>query len=163
MVIQRWNPWHELTDMERKMDETMRYPLITLRRPLYWWRIHNGDAAWTPALEMYEKGDKYIVRAELPGMEKDDIDISVEGNVLTITGEKKAESEVKDEDYYRCEFNYGKFVRSVNLPKKVNPEKVEASYENGVLEISLPKVEEVKPKKVAIKARLSKPVESKRK
>jgi HSP20 family protein len=112
---------------------------------------------------VYEKADKFIVRAELPGMKKEEIDVSVVGDTLTITGERKAESEVKDEDYYRCELCYGKFSRSVGLPTAVNAAKVDASYENGILEITLPKVEAVKPKKVAVKAKETKAKETKAK
>jgi HSP20 family protein len=86
-------------------------------------------------------------------MKKEDIDVSVVGNTLTISGEKKAEAEVEDEDYYRCELCYGKFSRSIGLPAAVDAAKVDASYENGTLEISLPKVEAAKPKKVAVKAK----------
>ncbi len=107
-------------------------------------------------IEMYEKEDKVVVRAEIPGMKKEDIDISVDGDMLTIRGERKSESEVKNEDYYRCELSYGRFSRSIALPSKVRPDKVEADYENGVLEIMLPKASEAKPKKVAIKAKQAK-------
>jgi len=89
-------------------------------------------------------------------MKKDDVDVSVVGDTLTISGERKAESEVKDEDYYRCELCYGKFSRSLSLPAAVDPAKVEAHYENGILEITLPKVEAAKPKKVEIKAKEAK-------
>jgi HSP20 family protein len=102
---------------------------------------------------MYEKDDKFVVRAELPGMKREEIDVSVVGNTLTISGERKAETEVKDEDYYRCELCYGKFSRSIGLPSAVDPTKVEAEYENGILEITLPKVEAAKPKKISVKAR----------
>ncbi|MFW6149949.1 MAG: Hsp20/alpha crystallin family protein [Chloroflexota bacterium] len=104
-------------------------------------------------MEVYEKGDDVMVRAELPGMKKEDIDISVLGDTLTISGERKSQSEVKDEDYYRCEMNYGTFSRSVALPAAVDANKVEASYDNGVLEVKLPKAEEAKPKKIEVKVK----------
>ena len=84
---------------------------------------------------------------------QDDFDISVDGNVLTIKGERKAESEVKDKDYYRCELSYGKFSRSIALPSKVRAEKVEADYDDGILEITLPKATDTKHKKIAVKAK----------
>ncbi len=118
-----------------------------------WWRVPTEEMVWTPAVEMYEKDDKFVVRAELPGMKKEEFDISVLGDTLPIKGERKAKSEVKDEDYYRCELCYGKFSRSVALPAAVDAKKVEASYENGILEITLPKVEEAKPKKVEVKVK----------
>ena len=153
MAIERWRPWDELREMERMMDEMMRRPLPAWRRPLTWWRVPTEEMAWTPTVEMYEKDDKFVVRAELPGMKKEELDISVLGDTLTIKGERKAKSEVKDEDYYRCELCYGKFSRSVALPAAVDAKKVEASYENGILEITLPKVEEAKPKKVEVKVK----------
>jgi HSP20 family protein len=112
--------------------------------------------AWLPPLEMYEKEDKVVVRAEIPGMKQEEIDIAVEDSTLTIKGERKAESEVKDEDYYRCELSYGRFSRSVALPSKVQAEKVAASYDDGILEITLPKAPEAKPKKIAVKAKKAK-------
>ena len=146
MAIERWRPWDEIREMERRMDEMMR-------RPLTWWRVPTEELAWVPAVEVYEQEDKFMVRAELPGMKKEDIDISVLGDTLTIRGERKAKSEVRAEDYHRCELSYGKFSRSVALPAAVQAGKVEASYENGILEIMLPKAEEAKPKKIEIKVK----------
>jgi HSP20 family protein len=163
MAIQRWNPWGELAEMERRMDEAMRYPIIMRRHPSFWWRVPSDEMAWLPPLEMYEKGDKIVVRAEIPGMKEEEIDISVEDNILTVKGEREAESEVKDEDYYRCELSYGRFSRSVALPSKVQAEKVDASYDNGILEITLPKVPEAKPKKIAVKAKKAKAKQTKAK
>ena len=83
-------------------------------------------------------------------MKREEIDVSVTGDTLTIKGERKAESEVKEEDYYCCERSYGSFFRSINLPSTVDTKKIDASYENGVLEITLPKAPEIKPKKIDI-------------
>ena len=102
-------------------------------------------------MDIFEKGDKLVVKAEVPGMKEDDIHVSVEGDTLTIRGEKKTESEVKNEDYYRCERSYGSFFRSAALPSTVDASKIEADYEDGVLEVTLPKKPEVKTKKVAVK------------
>jgi HSP20 family protein len=153
MAIQRWRPWDELREMERRMDDAMRHPLMSVRHPLAWWRVPTEELGWMPALEIYEKGDNYVVRTELPGMKKEDIDISVLGDTLTIKGERKAESEVKDEDYYRCEMCYGKFSRSVTLPAAVQAGKITASYDDGMLEITLPKAAEAKPKRVEVKVK----------
>jgi len=153
MAIDLWHPWDEFREMERRMEEMMGHSLLGARRPLSWWRTPSEELGWTPTVEMYEKGDNLVVKADLPGMKKEELDISVLGDTLTIKGERKAESEIKDEDYYRCELCYGKFSRSVALPAAVDAGKVEANYENGILEITLPKVEEAKPKKVEIKAK----------
>lgn len=135
------------------MDEMTRHPLMTLRQPLAWWRVPTEELGWMPALEIYEKEDKFVLRAEVPGMTKDDVDISVLGDTLTIKGERKTESEVKDEDYHRCEMCYGKFSRAVTLPSAVQAGKVAATYDNGILEITLPKAAEAKPKKVEVKVK----------
>ena len=138
------------------MDEMTRHTLVTWRLPLTWWRVPTEAVGWMPSLEMFEKADKFIVRAELPGMKKEEIDVSVVGDTLSISGERKSESEVKDEDYYRCELCYGKFSRSVGLPAAVDATKVDASYENGILEITLPKMEAAKPKKITVKTKETK-------
>jgi HSP20 family protein len=94
-----------------------------------------------------------VVRADLHGVKEEDIDVSIEGDMLTIKGKKESESEVKEESYYCCERSYGSFYRSIALPATVDSKKIEASYEDGVLEVSLPKAAEVKPKKVAVSAK----------
>ena len=101
-------------------------------------------------MDVFDREDRVMVKVELPGVDKDDIDISVVGDVLTIKGERKAEEEVKHEDYYCCERYRGSFRRTVQLPADVDTEKIEASYENGVLEITLPKRAEVTPKKISV-------------
>jgi len=142
-----WSPFRELEEMERRFDEVFGRSLL----PSIWRRLPMEQMAWAPAVDVFEKGDKLVVKAEVPGMKEDDIHVSVEGDTLTIRGEKKTESEVKNEDYYRCERSYGSFFRSVALPSTVDASKIEADYEDGVLEVTLPKKPEVKPKKVAVK------------
>ena len=142
-----WSPFRELEEMERHFGEVFgrsMLPSILRRLPL-------EQVAWAPAIDVFEKGDKFVVKAEVPGMKEDDIHVSVEGDMLTIRGEKKTESEIKEEDYYRSEHSYGSFFRSVALPSTIDASKIEAEYENGVLEVTLPKKPEVKPKKVAVK------------
>ena len=104
-----------------------------------------------PTLDVYEQKDDVIVKAEIPGLTKDDIDITLEGNFLTIKGEKKKEEEVKDDDYYRCERTYGAFSRTVELPVAVQTDKVNAAFKDGVLEIRMPKTEEAKKNVVKVK------------
>lgn len=152
MSMQRWRPWDQFKDIERHMDNVIRNPFLSLRHPLSWWRVPTDDFAWVPALEIYEKTDNFTIRVELPGMKVEDIDIAILGDTLTIKGDKKASSEVKDEDYHRCEICYGSFARAVTLPAAVRANEVAASYEDGILEVILPKVAGVKPKKIAVKA-----------
>jgi HSP20 family protein len=111
------------------------------------------ERGWMPAVDVFEKEDRFVVKAELPGMKEDDIDVSVVGDTLSIKGEKKTETETKDEDYYRCERSYGSFYRSIPIPSNVDADKIEASFEDGVLEVALPKSAKVKPKKIAVSAK----------
>jgi HSP20 family protein len=110
------------------------------------------EEAWLPAVDVSETGDKVTVKAEIPGMEAKDIEISMVGDTLTIKGEKKAEREEKDENYHIVERSYGSFSRAMKLPAAVDADKVDATYKNGVLTVVLPKKEEVKPKAIEIKA-----------
>jgi HSP20 family protein len=106
--------------------------------------------AWAPAVDIFEKGDDLVIRAEIPGVDKDDVDISVQHNSLTLRGERKREQEVSEESAYRLERSYGNFVRSFSLPRTVDSSRISAKYSNGVLDIVLPKAEEAKPKRVEI-------------
>ena len=144
-----WRPFRELEEMERRFEDILGRQFL----PAVWRRIPTVEMGWAPAIEVFEREDKFVVKAELPGMKEDDIDISVVGDTLTIKGERKAESEVKEEDYYCCERSYGSFSRSITVPSNVNAKRIEASYEDGVLEVSLPKAPEVKPKKISVSAK----------
>ena len=104
-----------------------------------------------PPIDLSETADKIIIKAEIPGIDPKEIDISIQGDTLTIKGEKKEEKEEKGKNYYRMERRYGSFSRSVDLPNSVNPNKVSAEYKNGVLEINLQKKEEVKPTQITVK------------
>ena len=107
-------------------------------------------AGWNPALDVAENDTAVIVKAELPGLDPDDVEISLTADVLTIKGEKKEEKEEKDKNYHCVERTYGSFQRSLRLPAPVKADDVEAAYKNGVLTITLPKREESKPKSVKI-------------
>jgi len=144
-----WQPFRAMEEMERRFDDIFGRSLL----PTLWRRLPLEERGWVPPLEVFEKEDKFVVKAELPGLKEDDIDVSVIGDTLTIKGEKKAETEVKEEDYYCCERSYGSFFRSIALPATVDAKKIEADYEDGILEVSLPKAPEVKPKKIAITAK----------
>jgi len=106
---------------------------------------------WTPALDIYEDKDKYVAKAELPGMRKEDIDVSLEGDTLTISGERKQEEEKKEGDTYRSERYFGRFQRTVTLPAAVDANKIQAIYKDGVLTVTVPKTEEAKPKQIEVK------------
>jgi len=156
MVMERWRPSalrargpsRVVDEIERYMDEILAgWPFRTLRR------LPAEDMYWSPPLEMYERDDKFVVRAELPGVKESEIDISMTGDTLTIKGERKASKEVKEEEYHRCEVCYGSFSRSITLPAAVDVDKIEATYEDGILEVSVPKAKEAKPSKIQIKTK----------
>jgi HSP20 family protein len=106
---------------------------------------------WMPAVDIRETGDALTLFAELPGLSREDVHITLENNVLTISGERKFEKDAKGDDYHRIERAYGAFARSFTLPQNVKADKVEASFMDGVLAVTLPKAEEAKPRKVEIK------------
>jgi HSP20 family protein len=118
--------------------------------------IFNTDAqgeetrAWVPPVDIQETGDAYLFHAELPGLSKDDIQITLENNVLRVNGERKMEKDVKKDTYHRVERTYGTFTRTFTLPTQVDADKVQASFENGVLTISVPKAEQAKPHRISI-------------
>lgn len=110
------------------------------------------SAIWAPALEMYDEDNNLIIKAEMPGMDADDIEINVTGNELTISGEKKEESETRREGVYRSERRYGRFYRVIELPQDMDTENVSADYENGVLSLRIPYTEARQPKRISVKA-----------
>jgi len=111
------------------------------------------EGEWIPPVDVYEKPDKYVVKAEMPGVREKDLDISVAEDVLTLKGERRYESDEEEKDLYRRERAYGDFKRNVNLPSDVDEEKVEATLKDGVLEIILPKTEETRARKVPVSSR----------
>ena len=108
------------------------------------------DGAWNPSVDISETKDNLIIKAEMPGMNKEDVKISIHDNILTLKGEKKQEKEEKEENFHRVERSYGSFSRSFMLPASVKADQVKASYKDGVLNISLAKIEEAKPKEIPI-------------
>ena len=114
-------------------------------------RRFDSFGAWTPAVDIFEKGDDLVIRAEIPGVEKSDIEVRVEDNTLVLKGERKQEQGFEEHNAYRLERSYGSFVRSFRLPKTVDPSGISAEYRAGVLEVTLPKAEEAKPKQIEIK------------
>jgi HSP20 family protein len=116
------------------------------------WRSEDACKTWAPAVDILERGDDLIIRAELPGLEKDDIEIRVDNGNLTLSGERKREEESSNGKVFRVERCYGTFSRSFALPTTVDSAKISANYKDGVLEVVLPKAEEAKPKKVEIRA-----------
>lgn len=150
MALKKWTP----KSMEKFFGELWEEPVPErfLRRfPSLRWMREFEEVS--PAVDMYEKKDEIVVKAEVPGIDKENIKISISDNMLTIKGEMKKEEEIKEEDYYYSERSYGSFSRSLTLPAKVVGDKVKAEFKDGILEIHMPKAAEAKAKeiKVAIK------------
>lgn len=146
MTLMRWDPFRELSDIRRTMDR--------------WFEDAFGRAGrlipveeFGMPVDLYETDNEVIVKAALPGVKPEDVDISITGETLTIKGESKQESEVKEGNYYRRELRYGSFTRSLPLPTRVVSDRAEATFENGILTITLPKAEEVRPKMVKVTAK----------
>ena len=147
-----WKPLKHLAplgDFDRMRSEMDRiWDSFFQGRP----RIRGEEEGeWLPALDMAETANELVVKAEIPGLDPKEVNISLSDRVLTIKGEKKQEREEKEEDYHLIERSYGAFARSIQLPSEVNSEKITASYKDGVLKIILPKSEEAKKKEVRIK------------
>jgi HSP20 family protein len=137
MLPIRWDPLRSLTkdlgSMHREMDELFR-------RTLGWTTEAPGESGYqlAPAVNTYTKGNTYFVEAELPGVSKADLDVSIDGNVLTLRGERKAETETKEEDYFIHESQYGSFIRRLALPEGVDCDRIRANFEDGLLRVSMP-------------------------
>ena len=140
-------PFRELEEMERLLET----PFAGWPFRYRWRRLPSEEVSWSPALDIYEKEDSFTVRAELPGVNMEDIDISVTGDTLTIKGERKPPAGVKDEEYQCCEVCYGSFSRSISMPTAVDPDKIEATYGDGILQLHFLKAKEVKPTKITVK------------
>jgi HSP20 family protein len=138
-------PFNDLNRIRNQLDRIFEDP-FSLATP-----TSSFFEGWNPAVDIYEDKDKYVVNAELPGMRREDIDVSLDGNTLTISGERKQEEEKKEGENYRSERYFGRFQRCVTLPSGVDANKIQASYKDGVLTVTLPKSEEAKPKQIQVK------------
>jgi HSP20 family protein len=147
MALIRWEPVRELHTMQNEMNRLFN-TFFDSPTP------GNGGTAglrrWIPAMDVVETDDHFVLRADLPGLSENDVNIELEDNVLTVAGERKAEHEQRGEGYYRVERAFGSFSRSLTLPEGVNADAIQASFDNGVLEVRIPKPEQHKPRKVQI-------------
>jgi HSP20 family protein len=151
-VVTPWRPFMDLTRWRRDMERMMEDFVGRRMSPWFPEGFRNEGVELTaPAVDLYEEKDDIVVEAELPGMEKDNIEVNLADHTLTIKGEKKKEAEVKEENYYRSERFHGSFLRTLELPKDVHGDKVKASFKDGILEVRLPKTEEAKRKEVKVK------------
>jgi HSP20 family protein len=146
MTVVRWEPLREFSTLQNEMNRLFN-TVFDAPPPT------NGGGTmrrWMPAMDLVESGDHFVLRADLPGLAEEDVKIELEDTTLTISGERKAEHETKDEGYYRLERAVGAFSRSLQLPKGIDPEAVEAHFDRGVLEVRIPKPEQRKPRRIEI-------------
>jgi HSP20 family protein len=152
-MLTRWDPFQEMITLRNAVDRLFD----TTFAP----SVNGQPVTWGLALDVLEQEDEFLVKASVPGINPDDLEITFTDNVLTIKGETKAEEEVKEANYHLRERRYGVFTRSLSLGSRITADKIQANYENGVLTLHLPKAEEDKPKRIAIKP--SKMIEAKAK
>lgn len=145
MNIVKYDPFRELRSLQ---DEMTR--LFTGVMPASGNREEMTHGAWAPSVDIYEDKDRLILEAELPGMSREDFEISVENNVITLRGERKFEKKTEGDNYHRVERSYGSFTRSFTLPQTVTADGATADFDNGVLRVSLPKREETKARRIEI-------------
>jgi len=150
MAIVRWDPFRDLMTIQERMNRLFDQTLSKTRT-----EDEEGLTAstWSPAVDIYETADSIVLKAELPGLSRENIDIQVRDNTLTLKGERKFEREVKDENYLRIERSYGALQRGFSLPAVIQQDKIKATFKEGVLEVSMPKAEEAKPTQVKIEVK----------
>ncbi len=146
MTLVRWNPLKEVPVLQNRINRLFEdfFPETFIEG------AKDMAGVWNPVVDIYDTQDTTVIKADLPGMKKEDITISIEGDVLTLTGERSHDDEVKKENYYRRERAYGMFKREFTLPSTVDHEKITADFKDGVLKIEVPKPEEKKPKTITV-------------
>ncbi|MCL5266803.1 MAG: Hsp20/alpha crystallin family protein [Bacteroidetes bacterium] len=142
--LSTWSPFRDLVNMQREIGRVFDNLFSDTEGNLI-------VSDWAPRVDVMEHQDSYTIKAELPGVSKNDVKITLHENVLSIRGEKKQEKEEKDANFHRVERSYGVFERQFALPTGVKSDKIDASYKDGILTITLPKVEEAKPKEIEVK------------
>src|SRR5436309_1716371 len=147
MALIRWEPAREMQTIQQEMNRLFG---AFFDAP----EGRGGDAQtqrrWVPAMDLVEQDDHFVLHADLPGVREEDVNVELEDNVLTISGERRSEHEDRKEGYYRVERAAGRFSRSLTLPEGVDPDSIQAEFQNGVLTVRIPKPEERKPRRVAI-------------
>ena len=147
-ALTRWDPFKEMEELQGRMARI--FGLAPSRTATGGQEVMT-TTEWTPSVDITEDDKEYLVKADLPEVKKEDVKVTVENSVLTITGERKFEKEVKDKKYHRMERSYGSFLRSFALPDQADGTKVAAEFKDGVLKVHLPKTEKAKPKAVEVK------------
>lgn len=146
MSIVRYDPFRELRSLNEEMNR-----LFSLSMPRTFEDEGFVRGAWNPSVDIFENKDQIVLEAELPGMKREDFELTIENNVITLRGERKFEKKEETDNYHRVERSYGAFSRSFTLPQTVSAENAVADFKNGVLRVTLPKREEVKARRIEIK------------
>ncbi|MBI3754320.1 MAG: Hsp20/alpha crystallin family protein [Deltaproteobacteria bacterium] len=149
MALLKWDPFKDLLTIQERMNRLFDETLSKAKAPCE--GIAGGG--WSPPVDIYETEEHIILKAELPGIDKRDIEVEIQDNILALKGERRFEKNVQEENYHRMERSYGSFQRAFTLPYIVNKDDIKAKYNNGVLEITLQKILEQKPKAIKIEAR----------
>lgn len=151
MALELWrpklmarSPFRELARLEREMEDMFG------RLPAWPWG--ERERGWAPAVDMVDRKDEIVLRADLPGLDQKDIQVNVDNGALTIRGNRQGEREAKEEDYYCCERWAGSFSRTMTLPPGIDPDKINATFKNGVLEVHVPKSPQAAAKTIEIRA-----------
>jgi HSP20 family protein len=148
-TMMRWDPFQDLRSAQDEMAQMS--PMLAQALGLHAQQASGRTSAWAPALDISERKDAYLVTVELPGLKPEDLDITLEDGLLTIQGERQFTAESSEQQYHRVERRYGAFRRSITLPAHVTAEGIQASFEDGVLQILVPKAEEAKPKRIQVR------------
>ena len=146
MAIVKWDPFRDIITLRERMDRMFEDSLSRFRMP----ENATMPTFWSPAVDIYETDENIVLKAGLPGVDKKDVSVEVKDSTLILKGERKREKEVKEENYHRVERSFGTFMRSFTLPVSVKQDQVKAKFKDGVLEVTLPKAEEAKPKQVKV-------------
>jgi HSP20 family protein len=145
--IDRWDPFRDLVSIQDELNRLFGRTFVgsETTRP-------SAGGTWMPSMDVFETDDRIVAELELPGIEPEEVDVSVEDSTLTVSGSREFTNELKEENVHRVERRYGAFTRSITLPQTADTERVEAKFDKGVLRVEVPKVERAKPKRIEIKA-----------
>lgn len=146
MAIVRWDPFRDVATLQDRINRIFNESFGRTRD----FDEEVGLYDWSPPVDIYETADGIVLKVELPGVNKDDVSVEVKDNVLSFKGERLLDPEIKDEHYYRKERSFGKFNRSFSLQEPIKPDRIKASFKQGVLTVEIPRPEEEKPKQVTV-------------
>jgi len=151
MAIIKWSPFREFSDLRREMDSLFDEFFGRRTLPSRMVKPSATSGTYFPPLDVYERGDEIVIKAGVPGVRKEDIEVTILNNTLTIKGQRSKDTEVREEDYHYLEQHYGSFSRSIAFPTDLDPEGMKATCKDGVLEIVIPKSKRREPKEIEVR------------